>query len=145
MRTAAYGSPTELEFKRVMTEAGGDNGHTIYGISDSEQMEECLEEMNRLLKRYHLQLVVVDDESADYVFFIDHVDVGEKRFPAKLLISRERLLLMDALESKKRDMEWKAKQCPAMKGQLTSAQNDRLGHINRLIYLIRDGKMGIID
>lgn len=71
MRTALYDSPEEQEFRRRLEEANGDVGGTIYGFCENNETLDCLREVDRLLKRHKLQVVIIDEGSIDYVFTIE--------------------------------------------------------------------------
>lgn len=73
MRTAKYDSPEEQEFRRKLEEANGDFDATAYGFCESNQNQlyDGLEEMDRLLKRHNLQVVIIDEGSTDCVFKIE--------------------------------------------------------------------------
>ena len=71
MRTALYDSPEERAFRRELEITNGDVGDTIYGFCENNQNQafDCLKEMDRLLKRYHFQVVIIDNGSTDPIFF----------------------------------------------------------------------------
>ena len=73
MRTAIYDSPEHEEFRRKMEETSGDVGCTIYGFCENNQnrLNDCLEEVDRLLKRHNLQIVIIDDGSTDHIFKVE--------------------------------------------------------------------------
>ena len=73
MRTALYDSPEEQEFRRKLEETNGDVGCTIYGFCEHNEnaVMDCLEGVDRLLKRYHFQVVIIDEGSTDHVFKIE--------------------------------------------------------------------------
>ena len=63
-----------------MEETSGDVGNTVYGFCENNQnrVEDCLEEVDRLLKCHNLQIVIIGDGSTDHVFKIE-TNAKEKR------------------------------------------------------------------
>ncbi|KKM75204.1 hypothetical protein LCGC14_1392660 [marine sediment metagenome] len=78
MRTAEYGSDEYKEFDRKLEENNGDTKGTIYKFCDNNRTDVCLESVDKLLKIYGLQIVIINDGSSDYVSKIEVADRGEK-------------------------------------------------------------------
>lgn len=80
MRTAIHGSDEERKFKHKMEETDGDVGNTVYGFCErnENQLAECLEEVDRLLKCHNIRIVIIDDGSTDCVFKIKTNKGGER-------------------------------------------------------------------
>lgn len=81
MREAECGSLEEQEFRRKLEEVNGyffNFSATIYGCCDNNQTQDCLEEVDRLLKHHNLQIVIIDQKSSDYVFKIEENEKKER-------------------------------------------------------------------